>query len=227
MELALLLRSPDSEEAVYPLAVARGGHDEAAHVADAERVMERAVLHVTAASVPVVPTVRIDENPVVGIVRGAREMRASEIVAGWNGARTRGSLVFGSVIDGVLAESRAMVVVARLAAPLAAAQRLIVLVPPLVWREVGFARAVRVLKVMAAQKGLTVTVLTASPGAADVEDRFQTAKPDAPVEIRPLDEWSDAVKTLDALQKVGDVIVLVGVRQGAVAWRPALRPRGG
>ena len=223
MELALLLRSPDSEEPVYPIAVARGGHDEAAHVAEAERVLERAVLHATAASVPVVPTVRIDENPVVGIVRGARELRASEIVAGWNGERTRGALVFGSVIDGVLAESRAMTVVARLAAPLAAARRLVVLVPPLVYREAGFARAVRVLKVMAAQKGLRVVVLAAEADAAEVEGRVRAARPEAPVEVEALGAWSQAMGRLDATVQTGDVLVLVGVRTGTVAWRPALQ----
>lgn len=222
MELALLLRSPESEEPVYPIAVARGGHDEAAHVAAAERVMERAVLHATAASVPCVPTVRIDENPIVGIARGARELRASEIVAGWNGQITPGALVFGRVIDGVLAESRAMTVVARLVAPLAAAKRLVVLAPPLVYREVGFARAVRVLKVLASQMGVRVVVLASEADAPEVEARFYDARPEASVEVHPVD-WGRTVRSLDALAQTGDVLVLVGVRSGAVAWRPALQ----
>ena len=223
MELALLLRSPDSEEPVYPIAVARGGHDEAAHVAAAEQLMERAVLHATAASVPVVPTVRIDENPVVGIVRGARELRASEIVAGWNGQRTRGAMVFGSVIDGVLAESRAMTFVARLVTPLAAARRLVVLVPPLAYREAGFARAARVLKVLAAQKGLSLSVLATQEDAAEVDARVRAARPEAPVRVEALGTWGEAMGTLDALVRPDDVIVLVGVRRGTVAWRPALQ----
>ncbi len=222
MELALLLRSPQSEEPVYPIAVARGGHEETAHVAAAERLMERAVLHATAASVPCVPTVRIDDNPITGIARGARELRASEIVAGWNGQITPGALVFGHVIDGVLAESRAMAVVARLVAPLAAAQRLVVLAPPLIFREVGFARAVRVLKVLASQKGLRVAVLASEADAPEVEARFAEARPEAAVVVHPMD-WGRAVRVLDGLAQTGDVLVLLGVRRGAVAWRPALQ----
>ena len=223
MELALLLRSPDSEQPIYPIAVARGGHDEAAHVAAAEKIMERAVFLATAASVPVTPTVRIDENPVVGIVRGARELRASEVIAGWNGQRTGGALVFGSVIDGVLAESRAMAIVARLTTPLAAAQRLVVLVPPLVYREVGFARAARVLKVLAAQKGLRLVLVAVEDDAAEVDARVRAARPEAPVQVETIASWSDAISTLDGLAQTGDVVVLLGVRRGAVAWRPALQ----
>ena len=221
MELALLLRSPASEEPVFPIAVARGGPEETTHVADAERLMERAVLHATAASVPVSPTVRIDDNPVRGIVRAARELRASEIVAGWNGQRTPGALVFGHIIDGVLAESRAMAIVARLAAPLAAAERLVVLVPPQMYREIGFARAVRVLKVLAAQKGLRLHLLVPEAEAAEVEGRFAAARPEAPLVVTPVAAWS--VRALDDLAQTGDVLVLVGVRRGTVAWRPALQ----
>ena len=190
MELALLLRSPDSEEPVFPIAVARGGTEEAENVAAAERLMEKAVLHATAASVPVSPTVRIDDNPVRGIVRGARELRASEIIAGWNGQRSPGALVFGQVIDGVLEESRAMVVIARLVAPLAAAKRLVVLVPPLVYREAGFARAARVLKVLAAQKGLRILAVVTSDDALEVEDRLQAARPEAAVDLEAVETWA-------------------------------------
>lgn len=221
MELALLLRSPASEEPVFPIAVARGGPEEAAHVADAERLMERAVLHATAASVPVSPTVRIDDNPVHGIVRAARELRASEIVAGWNGQRTPGALVFGHIIDGVLAESRAMAIVARLAVPLAAAQRLVVLVPPQMYREIGFARAVRVLKVFAAQKGLRLHLIVPEAETAEIEGRFAATRPEAPLAVTSVADWS--VRALDDLAQTGDVLVLIGVRRGTVAWRPALQ----
>ena len=221
MELALLLRSPASEEPVFPISVAAGGAEEAERVASAERLMERAVLHATAASVPVVPTVRIDDNAVHGLVRGAREIRASEIVAGWNGQRSPGALVFGDLLDGVLADTRAMVVVARLAAPLAAAKRLVVLVPPGVHLELGFARAARVLKVLASQKGLRITLVAADADA--VAERLRAARPDAPVAVEALEAWGEAARALDGIVETGDVIALVGVRRGAVAWRPSLQ----
>lgn len=223
MELALLLRSAQSEEPVYPVAVARGGHEEAGRVAEAERLMERAVTWATAASVPCVPTVRIDDNPAAGVTRAARELRASEVVAGWNGQVSPGALAFGHVVDEVVGETRSMAVVARLVSPLAAAKRLVVLAPPLVWREVGFARAVRVLKVLASQKGLSVTVLTAEADAAEVTARFDEARPEAAVEVAALADWRRAVRHLDTVVQADDVLVTVGVRSGAVAWRPALQ----
>ena len=223
MELALLLRSPTSEQAIYPLTVARGGAEEGGNVAEAEKMMERAILHITAADVPVSPTVRIDVNPTLGIVRGAREVRASEIVAGWTGTFEPGALVFGGVLDGVLDHSRSMVVVARLVAPLATAKRLVVLIPPLVYRETGFARAVRVLKNMAAQTGMEIVVFGLDDEVDLLADRLNAAKPSASVQVRPLSSWRDVMPALDGAIQPADVLVLLSVRTGAVAWRPAFQ----
>lgn len=222
MELALLVRSPESEEPVYPLSIARGGHDEAANVAQAEGLMQRAVLHATAADVPVSPTVRIDDNPAVGILRALRELRASEVVAGWTGARSTGDRIFGGILDSMLETSRAMVVVARLARPLAAATRLVLLLPPLVWREPGFARALRAMAVLASQKGLSVVVVTVETDREAVEDRLGQTRPTLEAEIHAVSDWREAVRTLDDVARDGDVLGLLSVRRGTVAWRPAL-----
>ncbi len=223
MELALLLRSPTSEEPIFPIAVARGGHDEATHVAAAERLMERATLHAASASVPCQPTVRIDDNATAGLVRGARELRASEIVAGWTGRPSPGAVVFGGVLDGLLEQSRAMIVVSRLERPLASAKRLVVAVPPGMLHEAGFARAARSLKMFAAQKTLRLLVLTPGDEAQAVSDAFAATAPrSTTAEVHPLDEWSALIKTLDEIVATGDVLALLSVRRGAVAWRPAL-----
>ncbi|OZC04295.1 cation:proton antiporter [Rubricoccus marinus] len=222
MELALLVRSDQSEEPVYPLTIARGGFDEASHVADAERVMERAVLHCTSADVPVSPTVRIDDNATAGILRAAREIRASEIIAGWSGAPSAGDRAFGGVLDSVLEGSRAMMVVARLVRPLAAAKRLVILIPPLAWREAGFARAVRVLSVLAAHKGMSVVVLAVESDREVLEVRLGQTRPELDADIQALGDWKDVMGAMDVLAEEGDVIALLNVRQGTVAWRPAL-----
>ena len=218
MELALLLRSPRSEETVHPLAVAEGGRDEAANVARAEKLMERAVLHAAAADVPVAPLVRIDANPAAGLARGVRETRASAVVAGWNGAPNAGDVVFGGVLDGLLAETRAMVVIARLAAPLAAARRLVVLVPPFTHLEAGFPRAVRAVRNLAAQKGLRTIVVGAAEDADALGEAFRGP---GQLRVQAVDDWRQGVRALDALARPGDIVVLLAVRAGAMAWRPS------
>lgn len=222
MELALLLRLPDAEAPVYPLTVVRGGPDADAQVAVAERLTERAVLHAAAADVPVQPTTRIDLSPARGIAMAARELRASTVVLGWTGHTSPGALVFGTVLDQVLEATRAMVIVSRLVHPLGTARRVLVAVPPLAWRERGFGEAARALKALASQKGAEIVAVAVTEDAAAVERALGRTRPAAPVRLRPVARWADALPALQAEAQPADILVLVSARRGALAWRPAL-----
>ncbi|GAB5518655.1 MAG: cation:proton antiporter [Rhodothermales bacterium] len=222
-ELAMLLRTPNSEESIFPLAVARGGPDEAQNVARAEQVLERAVIHAAAADVPCVPTVRIAMNPAVGILRGAREVRGSIIVSGWGQASTAGTVLFGNILDKVIDESREMVIMARLNKRINSLQRMVLLVPPLAHQEIGFAGALQALKSLASQKGMPMQVLAAENYVKAVEKAISDVKPSAKVNMQPLAQWRDVMKTLDGLLTPNDMVVLLSVREGALAWRPALK----
>ncbi|MEM1094678.1 MAG: cation:proton antiporter [Bacteroidota bacterium] len=222
-ELAMLLRTPNSEESIFPLAVARGGPEEAQNVARAEQVLERAVIHAAAADVPCLPTVRIAMNPAVGILRGAREVRGSIIVAGWGQTSTAGTVLYGSVLDKVIEESREMVVMARLNKRINSVQRMVLLVPPMAHQEIGFAGALHALKSLSSQNGMPILVLAAENYAKAVQKTIDGVKPSAKVTVQPLAQWRDAMKTLKDLVTPDDMVVLLSVREGALAWRPALK----
>jgi len=222
VSLALLLRDERSEEPLYPLAVAPAGPDSEAAVAAAERLVAHAVVHAAAADVPTVPITRLDLNPAAGIVRGMAEQRISTAVIGWNGHVSPGAYIFGTVLDQILEESRAMVVVSRIAAPVETAQRLLLLVPPLAARESGFGDAVRALGTLAARGGME-TVLVAEAAEADgVRESVRRLAPETAVTVQPVDTWVGVTAALDDLTRAGDVIALLSARPGALTWRAGL-----
>lgn len=222
VSLALLLRGARSDEPLYPLAVAPAGPDAEMAVAAAERLVEHAVVVAAAAEVPTVPITRLDLNPAAGIVRGMAEQRISTAVIGWNGYVTPGAVIFGTVLDQILAESRAMVLVARLAAPVATAQRLLLLVPPLADREAGFAGAVRALGALAERGGMETVLVAEAAGAEAVRGAVARLVPEVPLTVSAVETWGQVPALLDDLTRAGDVLALVSVRQGALAWRPSL-----
>lgn len=220
--LALQMRGEDSESPVYPLAIAPAGPDSETAVAAAERLAEHAVAHATSADVPVVPLTRLDVNAAAGIVRAIHEQRISTAVIGWNGQATPGARIFGTVLDQVLDESRAMVVVSRLVHPIETARRLLLLVPPLAAREAGFAEAVRALKTLAARGGMEVVAITEADEAEALARRLKRLPPESSLAVRGVAEWADVPDLLDEIVRAGDVLALLSVRHGALAWRPGL-----
>ncbi|CAN5565538.1 cation:proton antiporter [soil metagenome] len=222
VELALLLRSPSSEDPIYPLVVAPSGGDSEAQVAAAERLLETAVVHAAAADVQSVPITRLDHNIAMGIVRAVKEQRISLVVIGWSGKATPGALVFGTVLDQLLSETNTMIAVMRAPQPVSSPKRMVVALPPLIHREPGFGGAMRALRVFAAQRKMTVLAYAAAEDAQEIGTLMAQSLQETPLEIVKLTAWSELLESLDKAIGPADVIVLPSVRRGALAWRPAL-----
>ncbi|MFN3596731.1 MAG: cation:proton antiporter [Rubricoccaceae bacterium] len=222
MDVALAIRNDRLEQPVYPLTVVMEGPGEADAVARGEKLLAHAVVHAAAANVPVVPLTRVDYNVARGMSRAVRERRASTVVIGWNGESSARALVFGSVLDQFLDESAAGVFVCRLVHPLTATGRVLLLVPPFAEREPGFLETATDLKTLASRVGSPLVLVTVASAVPDVQARLKSIRPDVPLTTLALPSWSDLMDALAASVLPDDLIALVSVRRGTVAWRPGL-----
>lgn len=222
MDLALMLRSSTSEEPIFPLAVAPNILEQEAAVDRSEKLLARAVTHGIAGGIPIVPLVRVDRNVSDGILRAVREQRISTIVIGWDGEGTSRHLVFGSILDQFLADSRDLVLVSRIAQPLNTTERLVLIVPPDAEREPGFTDVLGTAKILASQLSANIVLVGRSKSIGSAEDAMRSLKPDVPVESIGLHVWSGLIDRLASEITSTDMLWLVSTRQGSLSWRPAL-----
>lgn len=180
------------------------------------------MIHAAAADTPVVPLTRLDLNVASGIVRAVKEQRISTIVIGWNGESTARGFIFGTILDQLLDQTHEMVLVCRLPQPLNTTGRVVLAVPPFAEHEPGFGAAVRAVKILAAQTGATLVIAAAGEGLATLKPLVRRVRPEVPVLDQPLPAWGGLVEGLDGLLRPADLLVLLGTRQGSLAWRPAL-----
>ncbi|MEB2314233.1 MAG: cation:proton antiporter [Sorangiineae bacterium] len=221
IDLAILLRPPDSSQPLLPLIVVRGDDTNTdSRVAAAERVLEHAVLRASAAQVPVAPMTRVDHNIADGIARGVTERRASMVVLGWDiraGAPAPG---FGMVVEQLLAKTHAAVMVARTAGSLNPTRRVILVLPPFANHHPGFAAALRVVKLLARQLAATLAVRVIADSTAPFEAVISATKPDVETHYLPPASWRDLVPGLAQSAGHRDVVVLLGAREGTLTWHP-------
>jgi Kef-type K+ transport system membrane component KefB/mannitol/fructose-specific phosphotransferase system IIA component (Ntr-type) len=222
MDLALLLREARSTEPLFALTVVpEEGESAAEHVANAEKMLSRAVAYAAGAAVPVQALTRVDQNFANGIVRGAVETRTSMVVIGWDGRASR-HRVFGSVLDQLLDLSRQQVVVAKLGHPLNITRRLVLLVPAGSDHATGFFGAVATLKRLAHGLAAGIVLLPVESDATPYLRAVQAVRPHVPVTARPATTWNAALGDLRQLVRPEDLVVLLGARRHTVAWHPAL-----
>ncbi len=222
VQIAMMLRNPASTEPIYPLTVTRDDAQSEERVAQAEKMLSHAVIYAAAADVPVNAITRIDFNIAAGIARAVKELRISTIVIGWAGDGTARSYIFGNILDQLLEETREMVIVCKMERPVATSDRLLLAIPPYAEREPGFGKALGAVKAFAEQSGSEVVVVTTGPERDRIDEFYRRTPPDVPTTFHIIDSWGAIIRNLDEIVEEGDMIVLMTVREGSVAWRSTL-----
>lgn len=153
LDLALLLATPGAGR-IHALHVAQEGPAEEREIAEADRALAAAIVRGAGGGVDVEGVTRIAANPAQGIVRAARELRASVLVLGWAGHGVAHMFLFRSLLDRILAGSRSQtVVVGRWPHAVGTSRRMWVLVPPLVERQEGLEEGLQSLCTIALRAG--------------------------------------------------------------------------
>ncbi len=223
MNLALLIREPDSTEAVYPLTVVPADENRTGEfVATAEKMLSQAVSYATGAGVHVVPLTRVDHNFANGIARGMAESRASTVIIGWDGRRTSRRTVFGTVLDQLLEQTRSQVLVTKVGHPFNTTERIILLIPQGADHTPGFLESVRTIKRMANRLGATIQGFTVAAPPGIYQPHMDAIKPEAPTSLERVPDWAEVLNRLTNELLPDDLVIVLSARHGALAWDPAL-----
>ncbi|MCC5905510.1 MAG: cation:proton antiporter [Balneolaceae bacterium] len=222
MDIAFMVRDKNSPEPLYPLTVTRESVETDADVARGEKLLSHAVVHAAAAEVPVTPMTRIDLNIASGIKRAVNENRISNVIIGWNGQTSARQRIFGSILDQLLAEIDEMVMVCKIEKPVNTFNRIVVAVPPFSALEVGFAGAIRPLKLMAQQLGADFEVVVTEERLPVVEKRINKIKPEIDVRYSSLDQWLSLPLWMNDHVDDNDLFILISAHEGSISWRPGL-----
>ena len=228
LELAILLRDHDSHEPIFPTTVVQDEGDTGSRVARAEKLLAEAVTHGSGADVATVPLTRVARNPAVGMTRAVIEQRISDVVVGWDAQPGAPRSTFGRMIDPLLAAEHLSVLVVHLKQPLSATKRLVVLLPPLIDRNPGFADAVRLAKTLGSRLGVMVTVAGMERDGARIRSAFDATKPDVELSFAPFGGHREMLRSITDRLEPSDLVLLVNARRGTLAFTEELEhlPRG-
>lgn len=218
MELALLLRNSSLPGGLFPLTIVSDEHNTDRAVSNGEKLLAQCINQASSADQEVDPHVRVDINPSDGIVRAARELRATAVVVGWG----RGSRLLGGVQEGLIENCASQVVLCRLPQPLPTNKKLRIPFPPLAEYRSDLAALIQGTKVLAKQAGLDVHVYLSGPAAEDLKTRFEKTTPGCELRFTLTSTWKEARLKLFKDCKKNDLIVLPQSRKNTALWTPTL-----
>ena len=219
LDVAFAIRGTNGES-VYPLFVVPRGLPKL--VADGEAMLGHAVRYAAAAEIPLIPLTRVDSSVASGVARAVEEERIATVVAGWSGARSPEHRIFGTVLDQMLEQVGAALLVCKLEQPVNTHSALVLLALPGVGAEPGFPRGVGVVKRLAASLGIPIRVVAGSGDRDAVLGAVERVRPLAVVRWEPLEVRGDLEGHLSTHVRPGDLLVLLSARRGGLSWQSAM-----
>ncbi len=168
MELAFVIKGEDSTEPVYVMTVVQPGQDAdetERYIAGVTEELEELAAAGSAAETPVETETRVNHNVASGIVQGAVEVQADQIIMGWDATQSFQHRIFGSIIDQVLERSKRPVLISRLGHPINTTRRIHVVVPLGADHHEGFYEAVHLVTHLAISLGAELNVLVVDGSA--------------------------------------------------------------
>ncbi len=114
VDFSFLIKLPDQNEPVYPLAIFLEENDVREKIRHNIHLLEPVLAHAAERRILLSPVHRVDVSPAGGIVRAANELLATDIVIGWQPRVSTTEKLFGAIHDNLLEDTADIIFVTHL-----------------------------------------------------------------------------------------------------------------
>lgn len=217
MDFAFLLHPDASHEPLYPLHIALDGADVEKDIIEGETLLTKASIRANAVQKKVVPLNKIDYNVPAAVVRAVNEQRISKVVIGWSKSVPIISSFYETTTERIAQMCDKMILVTQIVKPLNIMERIILIVPPYVYRQNGFVDTVNSLKELRKAVSTEWFIVSEEETFNEIAHLFFDHKNN--VRHLFIKSWKHVVKDLGTHVGANDFIIQILPRHGTVAWR--------
>lgn len=153
IDLALLIKDPNSSEPIYPLSIVEDGAEADEKINLVRKVVEGVAEQIASGDRKVEVLKKVDLSIVDGIVRTAKAYSITDILVTYKPHQTTANFMFGNVVGNLILKSKQAILISKIQQPLNTFHRLVVLLTPNAERENGFARSVSRINTLLRQLG--------------------------------------------------------------------------
>ncbi|ELY54729.1 sodium/hydrogen exchanger [Natronococcus amylolyticus DSM 10524] len=224
LELSFVVKGEGGSNPVHVMTVVQPDTSQSAEeqISSVQAELSDLAAEGSAAEVPIETEARVNHNVASGVVQGAVEVQANQIIMGWDATQSFSHRIFGSIIDQVLERTKLPVLISRLGHPINTTRRIFVVVPIGADHHEGFYEAVHLVKRIAANLGAELNVIVVEGASHQFEQLFGLVEEDVTAEFDSIDDWGKLLPTLEERTEDDDLIVAISPRRGDVGWHNEL-----
>ncbi len=217
LDLASMVRSPDSQEPIYALSVVLDDDEAKDRVMNNKRLLEKAEKHGASMDAKVEIVSRIDLSIASGVTRSLKELNISKMIMGWSPKLSARDRLFGTVLDKLLSGTSLMIMVCHITVPVATIGYINIILPPNAHLEPAKERWMRAIKHLAQQTGAKIRFRGDEKVLKGIEEVNLTTKPILDAEYHTTKKWDDFANEANNYGQ-NDLLIIVQSRQGFLSY---------
>lgn len=217
MDFAFLLHPDTSHEPLYPLHIALEGPDVEKEIIEGETILTKASVRAGGVQRAIVPLNKIDYNIPSAIVRAVNEQRISKLIVGWSKSGQFISSFYETTTEKIAKMCDKMIFVTRIVKPLSIMERIVLIVPPYVYRQNGFIDTINSLQELRKAVSTEWFIISEEETFNEIVHLFPEQRHN--VKHLFVRSWKRVVKDLDGYVGINDLVIQILPRHGSVAWR--------
>lgn len=221
IDLAIALKSPRSSSPIYGLSVVMDDAEARVRLAEARKLLDKAMVHAASAGQKVEIVSTIDQNVASGIRRIAVEVDASDIILGHSEKTNLFQMVFGKTNQNIIDLSTQAVWVCRIVQPLNMHRTIRLFCPAFCELEYGFDQWVEKLARLSAALSRTTICYSTDTSYQQVSRHIKENRLNGVFEHQLFYDW-DRFSELAKGFESSDLVVVVSPREGHLSHAPVL-----
>jgi Kef-type K+ transport system membrane component KefB/mannitol/fructose-specific phosphotransferase system IIA component (Ntr-type) len=217
-DIALYIGDINGHEPIYALNVVLDGEDSEHEIEAGEELLTKVMARGGAVNRAVIPVNKIDTNISNGIIKSCKEHRITKIIIGWSGEGSFKNKFFGSVPEQFIKNSKEMVFLSRVVHKIDISRNIVLIVPPLINRQVGFKESLKAVMKIAKELNDKVILISDDRTIDEIKGEIEKNKK-VTVEYKNIKTWKTITAILENTVSANDIIVQIAARQEEIGWR--------
>ena len=217
MDFSFLLHNKGSHEPLYPLHVSIEGNNMEQKIVAGESILAKANIRANAIQKSSIPLNRIDYNVSSAILKTIHEQRINKVILGWSENGPFMSSFYETTTEQLTKYCLEMILIANLVKPLNITQRIILIIPPYLYRQAGFTDTVNSLKVLKNAISAEWLIIAEEETFSGIKHHFKKQKSDAA--FIAIHSWKNIIATIESVIEPTDMVIHILARKGSIAWR--------
>lgn len=221
LEFGVLLKDKKSNQPISVLTVVSNNSEAEANIIRAKNQLEKFVIEASATETKTNVLTTIDHNIATGISRISREIMADMIVLGWPHHSGFFDKIIGSKMESILEKTYKTTFICNFQKPLAIHKKMVVFVPPMAEKEIGFSLWVTKLVKLGAELSSSISVFSNEQTHRAIQTFLEEQQLSPSIHFKLFTDWEDILILAREIDK-DDLLVLISARRRSLSFMTML-----